>query len=153
MKRYVSRPRTRVVAAILFILAVFAPSATHAASGQEKNTEDQRADVRARKGEVDLQVDLLKAQNNEIATALKTLDTNVATQAAQVEEAERASNAAQEDLSEAEDAVKAAEQRIDDLNAASNEFVVDAYIHPPTEDAFDALSADTISDATIKQAI
>ena len=153
MKFPLSRTRTRAIAAVLLMLAALAPTATSAVPGQEPSTEDQQADVRRRQGEVAIEVDLLEARNNEIADALATLDANVTTQAAEVEEAERASEAAQVDLGEAKDAVAAAEARIDALNAASNDFAVDSYLHPPTEDAFDALNADTISDATIKQAI
>jgi LAS superfamily LD-carboxypeptidase LdcB len=153
MSFHLSRMRVRALAAVVLMLAALAPTATEAVPGQEKSTEEQQADVRARQGEVALEVDLLKAHNNEISAALVTLDANVTTQAAEVDEAERASDAAQVDLGEAEEAVTAAEARIHELNAASNEFVIDSYMHPPTEDAFDALSADTISDATIKQAL
>jgi LAS superfamily LD-carboxypeptidase LdcB len=157
MKFHLSRTRVRVAAAVLLVLAALAPAlaptATEAVTGQEPSAEEQQADVRRRQGEVALEVDVLAARNNEIAAALATLDANVTTQAAEVDEAERASEAAQQDLTDAEEAVAAAEARIDELNTASNEFAVDSYMHPPTEDAFDALSAETISDATIKQAI
>jgi LAS superfamily LD-carboxypeptidase LdcB len=153
MKFRPSSARIRGIAAVLLILAALAPTATEAVPGQEKSTEDQRADVRQRQGEVAMEIDLLEARNNEIAAALSTLEANVTTQAAEVDEAQRASEAAQQDLTEAEQAVAAAEARIHELNAASNEFVVDSYMHPPDEDAFDALDAETISDATIKQAL
>jgi hypothetical protein len=153
MKLQLPRRRIRVVAAVLLMLTALAPRATEAVPGQEPSAEEQQADVRRRQGEVALEVDLLEARNNEISAALTALEANVTTQAAEVEEADRASEEAQEDLTEAEQAVTAAEERIDELDAASNEFAVDSYMHPPTDDAFDALSADTISEATIKQAI
>jgi len=148
-----SPKRLRVVAAVLLMLAALAPSATEAVPGQEPSAEEQQADVRRRQGEVSLEINLLEARNAEIATALTTLEANVTEQAAEVDEAKRASEAAQEDLTEAKEAVTAAENRIDELDTASNEFAVDSYMFPPTEDAFDALSADTISEATIKEAL
>lgn len=153
MKVQLSRPRIRVAAAGLLMLTALVPRATEAVTDQEPSAEEQRADVRARQGEVALEIDLLEAQNNEIASALTTLEANVTTQAAEVEEAERASEAAQEDLTEAEEAVTAAEERIDELDAASDDFAVDSYMNPPNDGALDALSADTISEATIKQAL
>jgi hypothetical protein len=153
MKFSPSRARLRIAAATLLVLAALAPRATEAGPGQEPSAEEQQADVRRQQGEVALEIDLLEARNNEIATALATLDANVTAQAAEVEEANRAAGEAQEDLTEAEEAVTTAEGRIDELDAATDEFAVDSYMFPPTEDAFDALSADTISEATIKEAL
>jgi peptidoglycan hydrolase CwlO-like protein len=153
--RLVTRPR--VIAAALLVLAALSPTASDARPDQEgddgKTTEEKRDEVRERQGEVDVEVDVLDAHNDEVASALSRIAANVTTQAAQVEEAQRASAEADEDLTEATEAVTVAEGRVDELNAATDEFAVDSYMHPPEEDMFDALSADTISDATIKEAI
>jgi peptidoglycan hydrolase CwlO-like protein len=154
-ERLATRPR--LVAAALLMLVALVPAASDARPDQEgddgRTAEEKRDDVRERQGEIDVEVDVLDAHNDEVAAALDRIESNVLSQSAQVEEAQRASEEADEDLVEAEQAVTVAEGRVDELNAAGNEFAVDSYMFPPTEDMFDALSADTISDATIKQAL
>jgi len=120
--------------------------------GQEgpRATRERQAEVRRRQGEVTLEVDVIEARQSEIEAALATLDANVATQQAEVEEAQRAAAAAAQDLVEAQAAVAAAEQRLAELDEAADEFVVDAYVNPPGDGALDALSAGSISEATIK---
>jgi hypothetical protein len=153
MKLHLSRPRTRVVAAAVVMLAAYlVPAASDAAPGQTSPKEEQAA-VHKRQGQVAVEIDLLKAHSDEVSAALKTIESNVTTQKAKVDEAKRASTAAQADLKDAEDAVKAAVAKVENLNAASDEFAVSAYMHPPAENMLDAFSADTISDATIKEAL
>ena len=129
------------------------PPGSGAGSSSGRSSQEQQADVRARKGEVAIEVDVLEARNSELAATLATLADNVAAQQAQLEEAQRVVVAAEEDVVEAEAAVADAQARIGELDAARQQLVVDSYMSPPSESAFDAFDARTISDATVKQAL
>src|SRR5918994_959086 len=53
----------------------------------------------------------------------------------------------------ADAALAATQARIDDLVALSDEVVVDAFINPPSDDAIDALTGDSVADASVKASI
>lgn len=140
---------------LLVVVAALLPHATGADPVQEGpgQSTQRRADVRRRQGEVALEVDALEARHAELSAALATLDANVATQQAELDEARRTAAEAAEDVVEAQAAVAAAEDRIDELDEAIDEFMVEAYVNPPSDDELDALMADTISDATIERVL
>jgi D-alanyl-D-alanine carboxypeptidase len=155
-RRWFRRADARVGLALAAVLVALIPQATEARPAQEgpgQTTQQRRDDVRERQGEVALEVGALEAQHAQLNAALAALDANVATQQAEVQEAQRAAAEAAEDLVEAQAAVAAAEARIDELDEATDEFVVEAYLNPPSDDALDALLADSISDATVEQVL
>src|SRR5687767_14151298 len=86
-------------------------------SGGGRSTQEQQAEVRLKRGEVQLEVDALEARNAELTAALVTLADNVANQQALLEEAQRVAVAAQEDVVEAEAAVADAQSRITELDS------------------------------------
>jgi hypothetical protein len=122
-------------------------------TGGGRSTQEQQAEVRLKRGEVQLEVDALEARNAELTAALVTLADNVANQQALLEEAQRVAVAAQEDVVEAEAAVADAQSRITELDSAREQLVVEAYMSPPSESALDTFDARSISDATVKQAL
>ena len=107
--------------------------------------------MRAQRGEVDLEVNALVAQDAELQAALVVLEANVATQQAELEEAERALDEAEAEVAAATEAVGAAQARIDMLGAATDDLVVEAYVDPPTNNGLDAFrNADSLSDVAVK---
>src|SRR5262249_57602686 len=64
-----------------------------------------------------------------------------------------ANTAAQNDLTAAEAALTDTENRLADINGQADAIVVDAFINPPSDSALDALTAESLEDATVKQAI
>ncbi|HET8620944.1 MAG TPA: hypothetical protein VFM27_18380, partial [Acidimicrobiales bacterium] len=81
----------RVVVALGVSAALLAPGTSDAQTpGNPIDTERQLGEVRAQRGEVALEVDTLVAQDAELQAALVVLEDNVATQQAELEEAERA---------------------------------------------------------------
>ena len=123
------------------------------AQRQEKDPSAERAAVRARKAQVASQVDGLKASDAQIAAALADLQANVEGQQARLAEAERAAAEAQEAVEDARAAVAAKQAEIDQLRAQIREFAVDAFIHPPADDAMQALQADDPSESAEKRAL
>jgi LAS superfamily LD-carboxypeptidase LdcB len=130
-----------------------APHTSGAGEPDPEKTKQQRDEVRSQRGEVDLQVDALAAEEAEVTGTLAELETNVATQEAQLEEAERAREAAEADLQEAVQAVADAQARIEDLDREADEMVVEAFVNPPSDNALDAFKAESLSDAAVKQAL
>src|SRR5690606_16493470 len=102
---------------------------------------------------IDLQIDALEAEDAEVRAALVELSTNVDAQRSELEEAERAAAEAAAEVVEADEAIAAAERRIRDLEAATDELVVEAFVNPPGSNALEALDARSMSDATLKKAL
>ena len=133
--------------------AVWSPVASGAGDPDPAKTERERDAVRSQRAEVDLQVDAIEAKDAEVQAALAALETNVATQEAELDEAERAHQEAEAELAAAIQAVADAQQRIDDLNRRADDLVIQSFISPPSDNALDAFRADSLSDASVKQAV
>jgi septal ring factor EnvC (AmiA/AmiB activator) len=146
------RSRARLVRGVLAVVVgavVLSPSAS---SAQQDPTEE-REEVRERQSQIELEIDALQATAAEVDRTLTQLQRNVATQQAEAQEARRAYRAARDDVAEAQQAVEQAEQRITDLDRATDEMVVDAFVNPSNAEAFDAFNAENMSDATVTQAL
>jgi septal ring factor EnvC (AmiA/AmiB activator) len=141
------------VVALGSVVAVWPAVASSADDPDPAKTERERDTVRVQRAEVDLEIDTLQAKDAEVQAALAVLETNVATQEAELDEAERAHEEAEADLAAAIQAVADAQQRIEDLNRRADDLVVQAFVSPPSDNALDALRADSLSDAAVKQAV
>src|ERR687897_838432 len=129
------------------------PHTSGAGEPDPEKTKQQRDEVRSQRAEVDLQVDTLVAKDAEVTGALAELETNAATQEAELGEAERAHEEAEADLQQATQAVADAHARIEDLDREADEMVVEAFVNPPSDNALDAFKAESLSDAAVKQAL
>lgn len=148
--------RTALITAVVALgsaVAVWSPVASGADDPDPAKTQRERDAVRSQRAEVDLQVDALQARDAEVQAALVELEANVTTQQAELEEAERAHREAEADLAAAIQAVAEAQRRIDELDRKADELVVQAYVHPPSDNPLDAFRADSLSDAAVKQAV
>ena len=141
------------VVALGSAVAVWSAVASSADDPDPAKTERERDAVQAQRAEVDLQVDALQAKDAEVQVALAELETNVATQEAELDEATRAHQEAEAELVDAIQAVADAQLRIEDLNRRADELVVQAFVSPPSDNALDAFRADSLSDASVKQAV
>jgi hypothetical protein len=133
--------------------AVLSPEVSGAEEPNPEETEQELDEVRAQRGEAELAVDALQAEDAEVQAAITTLEANVATQQSELDEAERALTAAEAEVEAATASVAAQQLHIDELNAATDALVVEAFVNPPSDNALDSFKADTLSDATIKQAL
>jgi septal ring factor EnvC (AmiA/AmiB activator) len=149
------RLHTRVLVAVGVGVALLTPATSDAQTGPNPvETERRLGEVRAQRGQVDLEVSALTAQDAQLQAALTTLEANVATQQAELDEAERAVEEAEAALAEATAAVQAQQTRIDLLGLATDEVVVDAYMNPAANTGLDAFrQADSLSDVVVKQAL
>jgi septal ring factor EnvC (AmiA/AmiB activator) len=153
-----SRGGRRLAAARLTVIlavavSLIAPATSSAQEPDPEETQRQLDEVRSQRGEADVQVDVLVAKEAEVQAALVTLEANVATQQAELDEAERALTDAEAELAAATEAVAAEEATIDELDDETDALVVEAFVNPPSDNALDAFRADSLSDATVKQAL
>jgi murein DD-endopeptidase MepM/ murein hydrolase activator NlpD len=139
------------IAAVSFVAAPARAGATTAKVAQQDPTENARtssdralADVGGVSPTDDTAV---------VAEAIESLDVNVSEQVDQLDAAQAKVNETTATLATADSAVANTELLIEDLVARSDAVVIEAFINPPAEDAFDVMQSDSVGDATIKQAL
>lgn len=153
LRKCTRRSALRLAVLVVMLAVPSLPGGTGAVPRQELSTEQKRDEVRRRQGEVTLEVDALEAEHAELQSALVALADNVASWEAELDEAERAAAAAEEDMAYAELEVAAAQRRIEELERATDELFVEAYINPPVNSMFAAVSSENMSDAAVKQVL
>jgi LAS superfamily LD-carboxypeptidase LdcB len=126
---------------------------TTPSGAQEPSTEEQRDEVRDRGDAVAAEIDVLEAEDAEIEAALATIQTEVAGQQVVVNAAEDAQAVADAELADATAAVEDLQAEIAELDAATDQMIIDAFVDPPVNHALDAFRVDTISEATVKDAL
>ena len=99
------------------------------------------------------EVDALKATDAQVAAALDALQANVRGQEALLAEAQRAATEAEEAFAQATAAVKAKTAEIGGLRQEIREFAVQAFVHPPADDAMAALDTADPGEAAQKRAL
>jgi LAS superfamily LD-carboxypeptidase LdcB len=144
----------RAVSRGLAAALVAATTLTTTPSGaQEPSTEEQRDEVRERGEDVAAQIDVLEAEDAEIQDALAAIQTEVAGQQVVVNAAEDAQAVADAELADATTAVEDLQAEIAELDAATDQMIIDAFVDPPVNHALDAFRVDTMSEATVKDAL
>lgn len=138
-----------VVLALAFVSVPIVGSARQ--SGGDPSAERER--VRAQKAQVASQVDTLQATDAQVEAALDTLKANVDGQQALLVEAKRASAEAERANALATAAVAAKTQEIELLREDVRNFAVEAFVHPPSDDALAALDSDDPGEAAEKRAL
>jgi len=109
--------------------------------------------VAARRGLVSIDVDVLKAEDTAISSTLSDLKQNVANQTAALENASLAYNTAKLNLAAADAALADTQKQLDAINDKADSVVVNAFVNPPSESAFEALTSPSLEDATVRQQI
>ena len=148
-----SRRRSRALRLLTTALVATSPFLAPAAGGAdpgEPGPETQRDEVGPLSSPAD---DPLRATSAEVVTSLDDMSAEVQAQVDAVLEARADEETAAAELDEADAAVAETEALIDDLTTRSDEVVVETFINPPSESAFETLSAETLTDATIRQSI
>jgi hypothetical protein len=147
-------PRALVTAlgALLAATLVLAPAVSFA-DRAGNNPSAEREAVRARKAQVATQVDALAATDAQVTAALDALEANVAGQEALLAEANRAAAEAEAAFAEATAAVEAKTAEIAALREEIRDFAVQAFVHPPADDAMAALDTADPGEAAQKRAL
>lgn len=144
-----------LITALGVLLAICLVSAPLVGSAQRGSGDPsaERERVRSQKAQVATQVDALKATDAQVSRALADLQANVAGQKAMYAEAQRAAEQADQALADAKVAVAAKTEEIAVLREEIRDFAVEAFVHPPSDDALAALDSDDPGEAAEKRAL
>lgn len=136
------------------------PLAAGPASAQRKSTsperrriaelESQRAKVRAEKARKAMQVNALKASDDEVQKALDHVSAEIDGQTASLADAERAQSQAESDLAAADAAVSTARDELAGLKVSMKQQAIAAYVNVPSEAQWSVLTAADALTATTK---
>ena len=99
------------------------------------------------------EIDVLTAQGAEIQAALTAVQAEVAGQQVVVKPGPDAQAAADAAIAASAEEIAALEAETAALNAAIDQMIIDAFLHPPLDHALDAFEADTVADATVKNGL
>lgn len=138
----------RVGLAIVLSGVVVGPPASQALPGQESDPDDDSGH-----GSIEIDIEVDRADELDIENAFGEIRDNVEGELAALTSAEQAVQAADLAVTEAEGRVAAVQVEIDGLVGQSDEVVVRRFMNPPSQAAIDALTATSVNDATVKQAI
>jgi septal ring factor EnvC (AmiA/AmiB activator) len=144
------RPLVTALAFASLIVTSIVVSEPIAAQESPSAERDQIGDQQAL---VSIDVNVLQANNVEVGDTLASVRENVQAQQAMLTEAQTVLTAAQTALAAAEAALIDTQTRLDAVNVNADLVVVDAFVNPPVESSLDALTADNLVDATVKQSI
>lgn len=130
------------------------------AGAQRKNTsperrriaelQSQRAKVRADKARKAVQVNALKATDDEVQRALDHVSAEIDGQTASLADAERAQSQAEADLATANSAVETARGELAGLKVSMKQQAIAAYVNVPSEAQWSVLTAADALTATTK---
>lgn len=147
-RRWVLLARSALAIAAAVSLVAPAPS-----GAQEDGPSEGNDQARQNRAQIDVDIDVLRVDDVEVTQALGDLAENVAAQQAELDAAELAVMEAEAALAEADGAVAEAQARMDGLSAMTDLVVIEAFMSPPAEAGLDALSAQSLSEASVKQSI
>ena len=146
-----SGPARRLVAVALVVAApILAPSASGAGPAQEPPSAPDAGGSHVVEVTPD---DVLRATSSDVAGSLTDISGEVQNQVAAVTAARAAAADADAAVAAADAAVAATESRITELNAQTDQVVVDSFINPPSEDAIETLAAPTLAESAVRQSI
>ena len=143
-----TRPLRIVVVLAMVVAVLVTPSAARA------DTKADRDQVQRKRAAVAAEIDTLRATDQQVEAALRTLDQNVASRTAELRDAQRQSADAEAALAAATERVQAKEAEIAALEQAVKDVAVEAFIRRPTSAGLvDALGASNIGEAELKQSL
>ncbi len=125
--------------------------ATPQAPAQTEPTTDERS---PEADDTLVDVDVLVSTNSAaVATTLEELGTEINDQLTAFNTAQEALETATTNRADADAALDNTQLLIEETTAASDQVVIDAFVNPPAESSLDVLTADSLTDATVKQTL
>ncbi len=121
------------------------------AGGAESDPAAQRQEVQRQKAEAASKVDVLKASDAELESALEDLERNIRGQEARAASARQAATAAADQLQRSEAAEARTTNELAGLRSTMKSVAVDSYINGPSREISLVSDATSISDLATKQ--
>ena len=150
---FTGRRAVAVVAALVVSVAAVAAAAPGASSAgplQEGPSEEASGTDDA---VVSIDVDVADGNAVALTGALDEMQSNVGLQLRQLDAAETLVSDKLAALAQADGAITVTQGKIDELTTASDSVIVTRFVNPPSESAVEALTAESVADLTIKQAL
>ncbi len=145
-------PWLRLPLRALLVLVLAAGVAAPASAQSDAKAERER--VQRERAAVAAEIDTLRATDQEVEAALRTLNGNVEARTAELRDAERQAAEAQRALESATAEVEAQEAAIVELDQAVQDVAVAAYMQPASSAGLlDSLASSSIGEAELKQAL
>ena len=129
-------------------VAMILPTAAGAAN---EDPATKREQVRKERAAVASKVDVLKASEAEVDSALADLDANVSAQQAVVASAQQAADAAAQEHAAAVEAERRKAEELAAIKARMAKIAVEAYLSPLSGSLMTMLKSSSLSDATMKK--
>jgi hypothetical protein len=122
-------------------------------TGAQEEPATEAGQVRDRQAMVSVDMDIMLAEGDTITAAIGDLAEHVEVEKQLLTSAELTLAGAQADLAAADAAVADTEARLNEITLHADAVVIDSFVNPPADSALDALTADSLEDATVKQTI
>ncbi|MGI8807619.1 MAG: murein hydrolase activator EnvC family protein [Acidimicrobiales bacterium] len=119
----------------------------------DPSTEEKRIAAQAKKAEAAAKLDILKANDAELESAVKALDAGVAVQAATTDAANQALKAAELNLGTAQIRLANTETRMSELRVKASEAAIRAYVHPGGDTLLEIVRSKDLGEASRRQAL
>lgn len=141
--------KTRIHAlALVVVLVSVLPARAVAQSSDDYASREQLATERIRKA---AELDVLKANDRELESAVQALDANIAIQQNATEAAQQAALAAQSTLGAAEARLAAVEREVAELKVKASELAIQSYMNPVSMGLIELVKARDFSEASRRQ--
>lgn len=145
--------RRPLVVALALAALLVTSTVVSAPSAAQENPSAEREQIGEQQALVSIDVDVLRADDVQVGETLASVRENVEAQRTQLTDAQTALSNAQTALAAAEAALLDTQTRLAAVNVDADLVVVDAFVNPPVESSLEALTADSLMDATVKQSI
>lgn len=151
MGRRLPRYLRHLVFRVLGVSAAIAMVSTSVAGGAESDPAARRREVQRQRAEAASKVDVLKASDAELGSALDALDRNIRGQEARAISARQAAVAAANQLQRSEAAEARTTAELAGLRSTMKSVAIDSYIKGPSRQISLVSDATSISDLATKQ--
>lgn len=148
--------RARVQRWVAITLALIVVAVLGGSAGAQQSDSDLRAErerIRQERAAMAGDLDVAKAETDEMIDALSALEANVRAEEAHLEDARRLVAQAEEQVAEARSAEATAQAEVDELRAAMARMAVDAYVSPPDQDELTIVLTGDLGSAPERQAL
>ena len=145
----------RWIALVVVTTLMAVPAAAGASPGRVAQEDPTEGEDEAATDRELIDVDETLAQGDPaaITTAINTGAADIEAQLDTLNTAEAEVETAVANLADADAAIESTTFEIEELTGQSDAVVIEAFMNPPAENAFDVFAAEDITDATVKQAL
>jgi murein DD-endopeptidase MepM/ murein hydrolase activator NlpD len=141
--------RTKIPAAALVFSLVLAL----ATPGFADSLDQRRNSAQAKRAEAAAKLNTLRADDQQLESAVRELDTHVSTQSSTTEAAQQAASVAQSAVGSAQARLAATEQRMAGLRRQAAAIAIRAYIHPGGDALLEIIGSQDLAEASRRETL